>query len=86
MVYQSVADFETTRKTKLHTNKYGNLTWACACGSRRFKVVSSKNNIKLVCAKCGQSDIIVWYYSATDSCAGHIKNLNTQTWEKYGGR
>jgi len=82
MVFDTVAQFEETRKSKLHTNKFGNLTWACACGSRRFKVVSSKNNIKLVCPKCGNIDIIAWYYSAIDTCAGHIKNLNTQIWEK----
>lgn len=82
MAIETIEDFEARRKTKLHNNKYGNLTWACACGSRRFKVVSSKANVKLVCPKCGHSDIIVWYHSANDSSAGHIKNLNTQTWER----
>ncbi len=78
----SVADFEAQRRTKLKTNKYGTLTWACACGSRRFSVISQKNNIKLACSKCKHVDIIVWYHSANDDAAGHILNLNTQSWER----
>ena len=81
MVLETVKEFEERRKAQLHTNKFGSLTWACACGSRRFKVVSQKYNIKLVCPRCGSVDIIAWYHSANDDSAGRIKNLNTQTWE-----
>jgi len=80
--YVSVADFEAASQTKLKTNVAGTLTWACACGSKRFIVLSQKNNVKLVCAKCKHIDIIAWYHSARDSSAGHILNLNTQQWEK----
>ena len=78
----TVADFETGRRTRLKVDKYGTLTWACACGCKRFKVISQPNNIKLVCSKCGNMDIIAWYKSANDSSAGRIFNMNTQTWEK----
>jgi hypothetical protein len=78
----SAADFEDARaknilniytseqKTPIFKITY----FACACGSRNFKLLMHGGEITAECAICGNSDIIAWYAN------GHIRNLETQEW------
>lgn len=72
----SVADYETQRKLNLKNGFY-----ACVCGSRRFHLHQQLHNVKAICSKCGNADIIYWNGpKGGDSSRGHMRNLISLEW------
>jgi hypothetical protein len=72
----TVADYEKEREKNLKKS-----FWACVCGSRKFRLLQHKENVKAVCLKCGNSDIIYWN-GTKDSSKGSMKRLDTNKWVK----
>ena len=74
----TVADYEKERRKNL---KKG--FWACVCGSRKFHLLQQKENVKAICSKCRNSDIIYWN-GIKDSSKGSMRRLDTGKWVKGG--
>jgi hypothetical protein len=73
-VFETVADFDTRAKDNAITRESGLTEYACGCGSRTFKLLQDKLNIKALCTKCNDVRIIAWNET------GHILNLKTFKW------
>lgn len=74
----TVADWEKARAKNLH-----NGIWACVCGSRKFHLLQHPQNVKAICCKCGNMDIIYWNAApaeSNDKSRGHMLRLDTKTW------
>ncbi len=72
----SVADFEEERAK----NRKGGY-WGCVCGSRKFFLLQQAENVKAICVKCEETDIIYWNGSK-DSSAGSMRRLDSNRWVK----
>ena len=72
----NVSDYEEARAKNLR-----NGLWACHCGSRKFHLLQQKENVKAICAKCSDTEIIYWN-GTHDSSKGHMRRLDTNTWVK----
>lgn len=71
---RTVADYRREREKNL---KKG--FWACVCGSRKFHLLQHKENVKAICSKCGNSDIIYWN-GTKDNSKGSMRRLDTDNW------
>jgi hypothetical protein len=71
----SVADFDkAAKRNMIRDNCHMRTIYACACGSRKFHLEQQPDNIKAVCAKCGDVRIIAW------NSDGSIIRLDTMEW------
>jgi hypothetical protein len=75
----SIDDYNSARKKNLKSNENGQVYWTCVCGSRKFYLSQGKENVKAICVKCGQCDIIYWNGSR-DSSSGRMRRLDTNSW------
>lgn len=71
----SVKDVEDARKLNLKDNY-----WACYCGSRSFHLKQTEINVKAICSKCGNSEILYWNRPSKDNSMGAMKDLETGKW------
>jgi len=72
----TIAEYEEERKKNLRKGY-----WACVCGSRKFHLSQQKENVKAICSKCGNVDIIYWN-GVEDSSIGAMRRLDTCNWVK----
>lgn len=63
---------------KVRNKNLKNDIWACACGSRKFHLLQSNENIKTICIKCGEMEIIAWNGNTKEH--GKIRRLDTGRW------
>jgi predicted RNA-binding Zn-ribbon protein involved in translation (DUF1610 family) len=70
----SVRDWENERKKNLKDGY-----WACVCGSRKFHLLQHARNVKAICPKCGDTEIIYWN-EAGDTAAGAMRRLDSGKW------
>ena len=70
----TVSEFNETRKKNLKKGY-----WACVCGSRKFYLLQQSTNVKAICVKCEETDIIYW-----NGCEDNVRmrRLDTNTWVK----
>lgn len=72
----SVADYERARGLNLKGGY-----WTCVCGGRKFHLLQQTKNVKAICSKCGNTDIIYWN-GPNDSATGSMLKLDTRRWVK----
>jgi len=71
-----ITEYEKERRKNLKKGY-----WACVCGCRKFHLLQQKENVKAICSKCGNVDIIYWN-GAKDSSRGAMRRLDTCKWVK----
>jgi hypothetical protein len=71
----SVANYDkAAKRNMIRDNCHMRTIYACACGSRKFHLEQQRDNIKAICAKCGDARIIAW------NADGSIIRLDTFEW------